>query len=224
MPTQTSGTVVNPGTTNLPDGPAPFVGQGKQGEQLIGNVHGRYYTNTYRGNNYFVSTALPGLAFSIFSNTTFIGLMIANPMGSGKNISIGRVSVGASTAGATAASGWGYCWLNGAGSGLINTQYTALTALVATRGNAMLGATGQGSSVAITYAGATIAAASVFTWGRAAAFSTGTGAITVQIANVMTEDLDGTMIVPPGTMWTLTTAILTGVTANASVTWEEIPI
>lgn len=224
MPMQTSGTVVNPGSTNLPDGNAPFVGQGRQGEQLIAPLHGRYYTQAYRGNMYYVSTALAGLANSIFSNTTYIGLMIANPAGSGKNLSIGRVSVGQSVAAGTAASAWGYCWLNNIGSGLINTQYTALTALTATRGSCLLGAGTQGSSVAITYAGATIAAASVFTWGRSAAFSSGTGAITVQVANVLTEDLDGTMIVPPGTMWTVTTAILTGATANTSVIWEETPI
>ena len=64
MPIQTAGVVSNPGTTNLPDGPASYVGQGKQAEQYVGNVHGRYYARTlkealqlaFQGPDFFTAT------------------------------------------------------------------------------------------------------------------------------------------------------------------------
>ncbi len=222
MAMQISGTVLNPGSTNLPDGQAPYVGLGRQSEQLVSGVHGKYYANNYRGNMYYATNAAAGAAFSIFSATTFIGLFLINPQGSGKNLSIARVTLGMNTAAGTASSGWGYAWLNNAGTGLINTQITAIAPITATRGSCICGPAGQGSSVAIAATTATLAAALV--WGRCASFTTANGAVTVQMASTLVEDLDGTMIVPPGTMWALTSAILTGLTGTGTITWEELPL
>lgn len=222
MAMQIAGSVLNPGTTNLPDGPAPYVGQDRQGALLASGVHGKYYVSNYRGNMYYCTNAAAGAAYTIFSNTSFVGMLLWNPSGSGKNLSIARVTLGDNLNAATAASGWGYAWLANAGNGALNTQVTGLTAITATRGSCVCGVAGQGASVTICASAATLANALV--WGRAATFSTANGATTVQMSNALVDDLDGTMIVPPGTLWAFTSAILTGVTATATVTWEELPL
>ncbi len=208
-----------PSATSYGDGTT--VGQlgGKQGEAIVSGLHGKYYTQTSRGNVYYGSTAAAGLVFTIFSNASFIGLMVWNQSAS-KNLSMIRATVGPSANAATAAAGWGYCWLN-AGY-VIGTPVSAFTAITATRGSCLLGATGQGSSGALVGGGATLGTA--FTWGRAATFGTSTGAVTTQLSVSLVEDFDGMMIVPPGYIFALTSTILTGITAAASLVWEECPL
>lgn len=217
------GTTQAPALSSYQDGATPAVLSGRQGDMIVSELHGKYYTQTQRGNCYYASTAAAGLAFSIFSATTFLGLMLLNPMGSGKNLSLIRSMVGLNAASATAASAFGYAWATNVNTPL-STAYTAFGALTTTRGSCLLGPVGQGNSVVLTATTATIAAASVFTWGRSANFSTSTGAVGTVLGSTMFEDFDGQMIVPPGTLFTLTSSILGGGTNPATLIWEELPI
>lgn len=217
--------IVNPpSSTSNPDGSAINPIMGKQGEQLVSEVHGKYYTQNYRGNLYYGSNAAAGAAFSIFSNTTFVGLALWNPQGSGKNLSIAKVYLGLDTQASTAMGAFGYSWLVNAGAGLATAApVSAFTAITATRGSCICGAPGVGNSVALLGSGATLTTA--MTWGRPASFSTSTGAITTVIGQSgMVDDVDGTIIVPPGVFFTLTTSILTGITGVGCFVWEELPL
>lgn len=197
---------------------------GKQGDLLVSEVHGKYYTQNRAGNLYYASNAAAGAAFSIFSNATFVGLALWNPQGSGYNMSIAKVTLGLDTTASTAMGAWGYSWLVNAGSGLATAApISAITAITATRGSCVCGPPGQGNSVVLAASGATLTTA--MTWGRVASFSGATGAITTAVAvGSLVDDIDGTMIVPPGTFWAVTTSILTGITATATVVWEELPL
>lgn len=216
--------VAEPSSTSLPTGASPAMLGGHQGDGIVSELHGKYYTQNRAGNLYYVSNAGAGAAFSIFSNATFVGLALWNPQGSGKNLSIAKVTLGLNAQASTAAGAFGYAWLNNAGSGLATAApISAITAITATRGSCICGVPGQGSSVAIAASGATLTTA--MAWGRAASFSTSTGAITTWGAvGALVDDLDGTMIVPPGCFWAVTTAILTGWTAVATVVYEELPL
>ena len=212
-----------PSTTSYGDGATPGQLGGKQGDAIVSQLHGKYYTLASRGNVFYAGTGVGGLAFTIFSNATFVGLVLWNPQGSGKNLELIKCNVGPFSQAGTAASAWGYAWINNAGSGLATAAVvSALTAITATRGSAILGPTGQGNSVARVGSGATFTTALL--WGRAASFGTSTGAVTTQLSVTMTEDFDGMMIVPPGTVFCLTSAILSGVTATASILWAEVPL
>lgn len=217
------GTTQAPALSSYQDGATPGVLMGRQGDMMVSELHGKYYTQASRGNCYYASTAAAGIANSIFSNTTFIGLMLLNPMGSGKNLSLIRACVGLNAASATAASAYGYCWASNVNTPL-STAYTAFGSFTTTRGSCLLGPVGQGNSVVITATTATIAAASVFTWGRSANFASGTGAITTVLGTTMFEDFDGQMVVPPGTLFTLTSAILNGGTNPSTLIWSELPL
>ena len=211
------------GTSNADGNLVTQLG-GKQGEGVVTELHGKYYTQNYRSLLYYGSNAAAGAAFSIFSNTTFAGLALWNPQGSGKNLVIAKVYLGLDTTASTAMGAFGYSWLINAGAGVATAApLSAFTAITATRGSGICGAPGQGSSVALVGSAATLTTA--MTWGRPAAFSTSTGAITTQIAiGSLVDDVDGTMIVPPGVFWTLTTSILTGITGVGTVIWYEAPL
>ncbi len=212
-----------PSATSIGDGQTPPQLGGKQGDGIISGLHGKYYTQNQRGNVYYSGTAVGGAAFTIFSNASFVGHLLWNPSGSGKNLSLIRANVTPNTQGATATSGWGYAWINNAGStigtGAVVSTFTAVTA---TRGTGLCGVLGQGNSVALAGSAATFTAA--LAWGRSATFGTSTGIVTTQLSYTLSEDFDGMMIIPPGTIFALTSAILTGVTASATLVWEEVPL
>ena len=195
---------------------------GQSGEALNADLHPLHYTQAKRGNLYYASNAGAGAAYSIFSNTTYVGLALWN-LSTTKMLSISRVIMGFNGAAATAESGFGYAWLPAAGFAIgTAAPLSAVTEITATRGAAVCGVPGQGNSVAKAYSGATLTSA--MAWGRAAPFSSSTGAITTQVAipNCV-DEVNGSMIVPPGCFWAVTSNILTGGTFCGTVLWEEVP-
>jgi len=216
------GAVGAPSSTSAADGSNLPVLQGKLGEFIYSELHGKYFTQNYRNNLFFGATAAAGLANSIFSNTTFVGLMLWNPTGSGKLLSVVRSSAVMVGVGTTALSSFGYAFLPNCGAGVATAApITAFTAITATRGQCNAQIMGQGNSVALVGGGATCTAQA---WLRNASYGTGTGAATVALATAGSEDLDGSLIIPPGMMVSLTTDILNGGTFASTLIWEEIPI
>lgn len=210
-----------PPATSIPDQSTPPILGGRQGEAIVSQLHGRSYTQASRGNLYYTSNAAAGAAYTIFSNASYVGLGLWNQSTS-KNLSIVRVNMGFDAQASTAASGWGYAWVNAGYAIGTAAPISATTAVTATRGSCLLGAAGQGNSVALAVSAATLTTALL--WGRGASFSTSTGAITVQMGLQLSEDFDGTMIVPPGFAFFVTSAILTGVTGCGTIIHEEVPI
>ena len=212
-----------PSNTSLSDGANPGQLGGKQAEGIVAELHGKYYTQNYRGNLFYASNAGAGATYSIFSNASFTGLGLWN-LSTTKNLVIVRTILGLNGAAATAEGAFGYAWLPAAGTTIgTAAPLSAVTAITATRGAGICGLPGQGNSVAGAYSAATLTTA--MAWGRGAPFSSSTGAITTQIAiGGLVDEVDGTMIVPPGCFWTLTTAIATGGTFQGTVVWEEVGI
>src|SRR5438105_1628891 len=74
---------------------------GKQGEQMVSELHGRYYEQTYRSNVYGINGALTTTTAA--GAATFTGLLVGNPAGSGINVALQKcfVSQGAALTAAT---------------------------------------------------------------------------------------------------------------------------
>jgi hypothetical protein len=219
------GVVNAPSNTSAPDGTNPTALQGKAGEMVVAEIHGRHYTQSYRGNVYFASTAAAGVTVSIFSNTSFTGLALWNPQGSGRNLSLIRTLWAQQTVG-TAQAGMGYAWLVNAGSAIgTAAPLSAISTTGVIRGGAVCGPPGQGNSV-VQNAVISATLTTAMTWGRFNGLTASTGAITTQEGiGMFTDVFDGDMIVPPGTFWAMTSAIASGVTAwGLTAVWEELPL
>jgi hypothetical protein len=215
------GAIGAPTTTNAADGINLPILQGKQGELIASELHGKYFTQNYRGNLYYASTAAAGVTVSIFSNASFTGLGLWNQ--GTKNMSIVRTMIGCNGAAATAEAGFGYSWFNAGTAIGTAAPVSATTPITATRGTCNVGTvTGQGSSTALAVSAATLTTA--MTWGRFSGFSSSTGAITTQIAlGMFIENFDGDMIIPPGWFWAMTSSIASGGTFGLTAVWEEFP-
>lgn len=77
----------NPDSSNLVT--ARF---GKQGDQLMSELHGRYYEQTYRGNMFSVASQA-GATTTVGLATVYTGLVISNPIGSGVNLVLNKCSL-----------------------------------------------------------------------------------------------------------------------------------
>lgn len=214
------GAVGAPSSTSAADGSnQPFL-QGKQGEPIYAKLHGDAYTQTYRGNVFWGAAAATGLVTTIFSNTTYVGLLLWN-QSTNKNLVPIRATQGRILA-ATTVCAFGHSYIAGAGSGL-GTPVSAFTSITATRGQCNNpGVTGQGSSVALVGGGATLGTA--FTWGRSNGFAVGTETTAI-VEGAMVEDFNGNLIVPPGTIMAVFAATAAqGGTWAGSIVWEEVPV
>ena len=73
------------------DGSVVTVRLGKQGEQVVTELQPRYYLNAYRGNS-FMAANVASQAVSVGLATTYTGLCLYNPAGSGVNLVLNKVT------------------------------------------------------------------------------------------------------------------------------------
>lgn len=218
------GNVAAPSTTSAADGSNLPLLQGKQGEQIASELHGKYYTQNYRNNVYYAANAGAGGSLVVFTQTTYAGLALWNPAGSGKNLVLIRATAVPTTAAGTGTA-LGYMWTQNAGSALgTAAPLSATTPITATRGSAQTnGITGQGNSVAIAVSAATLTTAG--TLFLPSGVGIGTGAITVPGPfSGLVEYFDGAIIVNPGTFFGIGLAVASTGTFNCSFLWEETPL
>jgi hypothetical protein len=189
---------------------------GQLGEAIVQELHGRYYETTYRGNSFLlsVSTAAAVTAYTGGAGGTPM-LAIFNPIGSGRNAVVNKVSIGsvvAASGAGTVAFGLYF------GTTATITQATTVTpwnmATQLQSGSVMTGF----RNVALTSSTAAsnaVALASYY-WATAAGVGNVSPAVT---------DIEGAIIIPPGSYLALGgSAALTSATWIGSLQWEEVPV
>ena len=82
MPIPVAGAV---GPQTLSDGAQALPRQGRSAEQIVTELHGKYYESNYRG-NIFWATMTAGVIFPAPAATANNPMTLANPAGSGKNL------------------------------------------------------------------------------------------------------------------------------------------
>lgn len=221
--------IVGAGRTGAVDNTAfstTGVREGKTGEQIIGQAHGKYYEAAMRGNLYSCVTVAAGRALG-----TALGLTppitVYNPLGSNKFLAIKRVgfsSINVSTG------------VFGTGT-LFHCVYT-LNGPVATQGGTVP-ALGTAGTILNCLIGAP--QASIATVIELPTLHTTNPVIVMPFANIsevasgtiagnsntVFDDVDGAIVLGPGSGWCLegiTAAIANVQTGAFSVCWEEIPL
>jgi|ERR1700741_3856320 len=185
------------------DGQGPVVRQGNQGELMVSELHGRYYEQALRGNMYRIAnqaavTTTAGLA------TTWTGLAISNPAGSGVNAVINLFTCAQFAVGAAAAIG-------------IMTGSGAAAGSLVPKNAIVSGTTGKVTASA----GATIATPVLdMVFGQAGSLATTGYGVTPGLV----VDLGGSIIVPPGFYAASFTSIVTTSALLFGFQWEEVPI
>jgi hypothetical protein len=177
---------------------------GNMGDQIASPLHGKHYEQTYQGRMFACSNQAAVTTTAALA-TTFTGLAIANPAGSGFNLVMNRFTCAQFAVGAAAAVG--IMTGSGAAAG-------SLTARNRKTGSTI-------TSVATASAGATIATPVLEqVFGSVGSLAT-TGYGLTPALNV---DLEGSLIVPPGFYVASFTSIVTTSALIFGFMWEEVPI
>ena len=207
------GQVGQPGVRSISPGANPVMRQGQQSDIIVSELHGRYYETTYNRNMY-TATLTSGTTTSAALATAHTGLLLLNPNNSQVNFVINKVGMTFLVAFAASAA---------IGIQTGNQSTAVLSSLTTTNTqtrNNFLGA--PNSTVGLTYSAATTTSPSLLQL-----FGAGlTGAITTvpQIPGFFI-DLEGSVIVPPGSWIATYTSTASGASGTfASFTYEEVPV
>ncbi len=197
------------GEVTLSDGVVPVGGvrQGKQGEGIVSELHGRYYETCLRKRMFHVATTAL-VTTSVGLSTTHTGLCLSNPVGSTVLLAINKISMAQHTINA-AVNMWG-----------ISVGYNAATNVthttpVAPRSSYFNNLT---TPTALADVSATLPTAPTYY-----AFISDSPTATTNPAPAMI-DLEGSLILPAGAYLCTATAAASTAGFWASFQWEEIPL
>lgn len=215
----------------LADGAEAKVRQGRNAELVMQELHGRFYETNFRSALYS-----GGMGLTSISNVTFttgtLGATVTpvagvyNPIGSAVNLVILQAVLGVTVTAATATGPGPFVWA---------TSIT--TAAVSTGGNPLnrktLQAAGSAAKDITNVAptgmtpNLTVRFASALTGGLIKNISSVETAVgqNIGVAGISVENLDGSIIVPPGGVLALLAATTpVGHSAASALLWEEVPV
>jgi hypothetical protein len=193
-----------PGAQNQPDLVPIFGRAGRQGDQIVSELHGRYYEQTVRGNMFSVQTQGTSVTTTAALATTFTGLAVGNPAGSGVNLVLNKFTAAQLAVGAA-----GEIGIMG-GPGSITASLTPQSRII---GSGLV-------SKATATAGQTISTPVLITTvGQVGSLAT-TG---YGLMPGLCWDAEGSIIVPPGSFIASYTAVITTSALQFSFAWEEVP-
>lgn len=216
------------GPVNFGDGVNPPVRQGRQGDIIVSELHGRYYEQNYRNNVYFTGhTAVQALSantITLTATTTPI-LGIYNPSSSTVNAVVLQAMLNCFSSNLTSGAGPGaFVWAVSTGNGAISTgltPYNSKTLIAA--GSQVRGFAGATALTGLTN-NLVVAAGSQLPSPSGLTYTT-LGSTALLPSYSGREDLDGSIIVPPGgVLALLNTTSSTVFSAVGRLTWEEVPI
>ena len=196
--------------TNMSDGLVAKARAGRQGDQIISELHGRYYEQTYRNNMFFgatqaLVTTTVGLA------TTYTGLVLSNPINAAVNLVLNKASMMQSVIQATQVEAFAIATgFNAATNVTHSSAVTPRSCLI-----------GSGKTpVGLTDVSATLPTAPFYS-----IFVTNTGTIAADSTGLQVVDLEGSIILIPGAyaLW-VTPAQASVAGMWFSFQWEEVPI
>jgi len=192
------------GIQNNADGALVTPRSGRQGDQLVSNLHGKFYEQVMRGNVFGVSNQTPVTTTAALA-TTFTGLAIANPSTSGVNLVLLRFNVAQVAVGA--ASAVGIMTGAGAAAGALTVRNRKVGTTLA--------------SVTTASAGATIATPVLEgVFGQVGSLATTGYGLTPGLV----VDLEGSIIIPPGYFAASYTSVATTTSLIFGFVWEEVPV
>lgn len=190
------------------DGSVVAIRLGRTGEQVVSELMPRYYLQALRANSYMACNAA-AQAVSVGLATTYTGLCLSNPLGSGKNLVLKTASYALSVAPAAIAP----IFLIG---GYSATQVVHTTPLASPGIQGAL-LTSSTASVAKVDTSATIPTPGYLM----PLFGGFTAAALPSPPNVVVP-IEGQIVIPPNGFVAI--GALTAITGFGGFTWDEVPV
>jgi hypothetical protein len=211
---------------------------GRLGEGIVSELNGRFFEQTYRGNMYSTGMQLTSISNATFTTADALSGTLAtaatatpvvgiwNPMTSTINAAVLQATLGVVTTALTATGCGGFVWAVFTGNSAITVASQATPVnrrTLAPNGSQVKGLSGLALTGLVAtgnfLAASSLGGGSVY---NVSELATAAGFHTQQVS--YTENIDGSIIVPPGGILGLfcsTTPVAQS--AVSSITWEEVP-
>lgn len=219
------------GPSSLGDGATsqPFR-QGRQGDVVVSELHGRFYEQTYRGNVYGAGVAalvpLSATTITLTATTTPI-LGVWNPANSTVNLVLLQATL---TSGINAAASTGpgaFVWAMSSGNGVNPVGHAPTNhKFLSQQGSQARAYPNSASLVALTGLTNNLIVQEAADFPSPTIITTAAVPTSVQTPTVTyTQNFDGQWIIPPGSVFALlNTVSTTTVSVYGRILWEEVPI
>lgn len=194
---------------------------GKQGDAIVSELHGKYFTQNYRGNLFYASLTSASALVAPATNAT-PNFALWNPSGNNVAVSLVKAYFGY-VSGTPAAGVIGYQYVPYAGATIGGTSavsaFTTVTVRPCVIGKGYVGQVLAGSAATITGVGIAAEVTARYT-----GISQGIlASASIPPGMTMVDEFDGTMIVPPGNLWFPICSAASVATYMISAVWEEVP-
>lgn len=194
------------------------VRQGRGAEQIVSELHGKYYESTYRG-NLFWATMSAGVIFPAPAATANNPVTLYNPFGSGKNLVLVSFDMVLTVIPGTPLTGLYGLYINNV------PQAAAVTGTALAAQTGLIGSAVSAVGKALTTSTVPVAPTLFLPFGGKV---TGEVAAVVPITGLPAYhiDFDGKVILAPGTAITpqQTVADTTNATVLCAFSWEEVAV
>jgi hypothetical protein len=211
------------------DGSTPTQRGGRNAEGLVGELHGRFYEQNFRGNIFSDGMTLTSISNATFTSATTgaTGTPVAglwNPSTSVVNCVILQVSVGVTMTALQSTGPGGFVWMTSVGNTAISTgnnpfnRKTLVASGSSAKGMCGVALTGLTNATAVRFGSAL--------GGGSPGYAFLATAVAMQTqAPGQVENFDGSLIVPPGGVVALmATTTPVAHSAVSAIMWEEVPI
>lgn len=219
------------GPTSAGDGVEMDVRMGRQGDTIVSELHGRFYEQTFRGSIFTggmsALTSISNATFTVATTgataTPVLGLW--NPLTSGTNAVILQAQLTVILTALQATGTGGFVWMVSTGNNAITTGAAPFNAkTLAASGSVMKNMSGVAltgmTGTLVAMKGSMLAGGSAY---NASLLGTAAGFGTILAGS--TENIDGSIIVPPGGVLALmATGTAVAHSAVSGLTWEEVPV
>jgi hypothetical protein len=216
----------NQGVTGKVTGQGQVISLGEFGDELVTELMPRYYENTYRGNTYtfgISNTALVA-ANAIATGVTATAQPIIgvwNPLTSLVNLVILKLFLNITTIANTAVSPAGFMFLTNTGQSAISTGSTPINCktLVAA------GSSAKAFAISTALTGMVGSLVVLHPTGINTIQAAGPATAAPQPSNFGLEEIDGSIIIPPGGVLAIMgQASTTTISVNSGMKWAELPV
>lgn len=198
-------------TASLSSTTTPNLRGGNMGDLIISQLQPRYYESVYRG-AMFSAANTAAVATTAIAATTYTGLSVSNPIGSGRNIVLCKAAWAASAA------------ISAADVLALQTGYNSSTNVTHTTpvtvASNLIGTGASGLALADSAATLPTAPASRFILTSGGTLAT-TG---YSIGATGVIDLEGSIILPPGAYASFATSSANTAAWWFSLSWIEVPV
>lgn len=221
------------GPQTLQDGASQPFRQGKTGCAVVVELHGRFFEQAYRGNLFSGGMTLTSISNVTFTTgtlgatcTPIVGLW--NPGTSKYNLAVLQASLGVAITAATSTGGGPFAWAVSTGNNVITTGSTPWSRLTLAQGGSLAGAKFfAGAALTGMTNNLVVMMGSALTGGSAGNYSQVDTAVgfSPAVSGASTENLDSSIIVPPGgVLALLATTTPVAHSAVSGIIWEEVAV